>query len=320
MCGVLNAQDTIRTLVISEVRLDDAREGYVEISNVGTTTLNLAQFELGVIGAWTVPWAAAENYWFMLPDKDLEPGKSFVVAAVYDWTPRMWLKAPDDYAPILNKKEFWTLADLKLHFPESPTGDPTDSVTPYYHVLEVWSGRDCIYLRHHLSETDSVVVDQVNGVFANTDGTRAEPKLGMDVAGVTNATNEATLVRKFSVKKGNIDFESARGQDLAESEWMPVPRQLGGWEMDRKLFWTVGNHGDYNLDETTLTSSTIDINWVDSILTVPWGIRNDDSIMSEFAMKPGLAWHYTYSPAREDSAFVSALGTSLRCSCGRIWI
>ena len=69
-CGVLNAQDTIKTLVISEVRLDDVRHSYVEISNVGATTLNLSQFEIGIIGAWTVPWAAAENYWFMLPDRE----------------------------------------------------------------------------------------------------------------------------------------------------------------------------------------------------------------------------------------------------------
>jgi hypothetical protein len=303
--GALQAQDTIRTLVISEVRLDDVRHSYVEISNVGATTLNLSQFELGIIGAWTQPWAAAENYWFMLPDKNLEPGKSFVVASVFDWTPRMWLKDPENYSRILNKKEFWSIADIKLHFPESPTNDPTDSVTPYYHVLETWSGRDCIYLRQHLSETDSVVVDQVNGVFANADGTRAEPKLGIDVAGFTNATNEATLIRKFSIKKGNIDFESARGQDLAESEWMPIPLQLGHWEMMRKLFWTVGNHGDYNLDESTLVSSTIDINWADSVLTVPWGVRNDDSIMSQFEQKPGIAWHYDYAKNHADSAYTS---------------
>jgi hypothetical protein len=304
--GILNAQDTIRTLVISEVRLDDIREAYVEISNVGETTLNLSQFELGIIGAWTVPWDPGANYWFMLPNKELEPGKSFVAAAVFDWTPKQWLISPENYAPILNKKELWTLADIKLHFPESPTNDPTDSVTPYYHVLETWSGRDCIYLRQHISPTDSVVIDQVNGVFANADGTRAEPKLGIDVAGMTDATNEATLVRKFSVKQGNIDFESARGQDLEESEWMPIPLQLGHWEMDRKLFWTVGNHGDYNLDENTLVSSTIDINWTDSVLTVPWGVRKDDSIMVEFEKKPGLAWHYSYSHNYEDSAFVSA--------------
>jgi hypothetical protein len=305
-CGVLSAQDTIRTLVITEARLDDARHSYVEITNVGDTPINLAQFELGQIGAWTQPYHPDANFWFMLPNKELAPGKSFVVAAVYDWTPRMWLKDPDNYSRILNKVEFWKLADIKLHFPESPTNDPTDSVTPYYHVLETWSGRDCIYLRQHISPTDSVVIDQVNGVFANADGTRAEPKLGIDVAGMTDATNMATLVRKFSVKKGNIDFETGRGQDPTESEWMPIPLQLGHWEMMRKLFWTVGNHGNYTLDPATLVSSTIDIGWSDSTLTVPWGVRNDDSIMSQFEHKPGIAWHYFYAKNHADSAYVSA--------------
>ena len=76
--------------------------------------------------------------------------------------------------------------------------------------------------------------------------------------------------------------------------------------MIRKLFWTVGNHGDYNLDESTLVSSTVDIDWTDSTLTVPWGIRNDDSIMSEFEKKPGIAWHYSYAKSYEDSAYISA--------------
>lgn len=305
-CWVLNAQEPIRTLIITEARLDDARHSYVEITNMGSTSVNLSQFELGQVGAWTLPYLPGENFWFMLPDKDLAPGASFVVAATYDYNPKMWVKHPENYSRILNKKEFWTLADVKLNFPEAPRQpNAMDDVTPYYHVLETWSGRDCIYLRHHISATDSVVVDQVNGVFAGTDGRR----LGsgpIDVAGVSNATNEATLVRKFSVKQGNIDFETGRGQDLTESEWMPIPLQLGHWEMMRKLFWTVGNHGDYNLNPSTLSSSTVTIGWSDSTLTVPWGIRNDDSIMSEMVKKPGIAWHYTYAPSYEDSAYVSA--------------
>ncbi len=218
----------------------------------------------------------------------------------------MWVKDPDHFQRILNKKEFWTLADVKLHFPESPKQpNAEDSVTRYNAILGLWNGRDCLYLRHHISETDSVVVDQVNGVFANPNGTRAEPKGALDVAGVTAATNNATLVRKFKIKQGNTDFETGRGQDLAESEWIPIPLQLGHWEMMRKLFWTAGNHGDFNLDQTTLTSSTVDIDWAENTITVPWGVRNDDSIMSEFDTKPGIAWHYSYAPSYEDSAYVS---------------
>jgi hypothetical protein len=304
-CGVLNAQDTIKTLIITEARLDDARHTYVEISNVGNTPIELSQFELGVIGAWDAPYLPANNFWFMLPERVLAAGESFVVAAVYDWNPKMWLKDPDHYSRILNKKEFWTLADVKLHMAESPI-QPTvgDSVTPYSNVMGLWNGRDCIYLRQHISATDSAVVDQVNGIFNGTDGRRAD-KGAADVAGVTDATNTTTLVRKFSVKQGNLDFLAGKGEDLAESEWIPIPLQLGHWEMMRSLFWTVGNHGDYKLNPTTLTSATSDINWTTHVITVPWGVRNDDSIMSEFAKKPGIAWHYTYAANHADSAYVS---------------
>jgi hypothetical protein len=311
--GILSAQEAIRSLVISEVRSDDARHSYVEISNVGTTTLNLSQFEIGIVGPWTAPvdildimgkwFNPGTNYWFMLPDKDLAPNKSFVIAAVYDWNPEQWAKDPTKGTRVMNKKEFWTIADIQLNFPESPNNDPTDSITPYYHVMETWSGRECIYLRHHISETDSVVIDQYNGVFDETDGTRNDQPL--DVAGFTNATNAATLVRKFSVKTGNVDFASGRGTDLADSEWMPIERQFGGWEQFRSLFWTVGNHGDYNLDATTLTSSTVDIDWANSTLTVPWGVRRDDSLMFQFDRKPGLAWHFTRSGSSEDSTYYS---------------
>jgi hypothetical protein len=310
--GALNAQDTIRTLVISEARLDDARHGYAELTNVGTDTINLAEFEFGIIGAWTPVSAAwvfspGVNYYVMLPDRKLAPGKSFIIAGVYDWGPENYLKNPELYTRILNKKEFWTLADMKCDFPESPTGAASDSITPFYHIMEVWSGRDCFYVRHHVSATDSVVVDQVNGVFASATNTRIDGG-AMDVAGMIDATNLATLVRKFSVKQGNIDFETGRGQTLDESEWMPIPLQLGHWEMDRKLFWTAGNHGDYNLDAETLipASSDVEIDWTNEVITVPWGVRKDDSVMMQFVKKPGLAWHYDYVASYPDSAFTSA--------------
>ena len=40
-------------------------------------------------------------------------------------------------------------------------------------------------------------------------------------------------------------------------------------------------------------------------MSVPWGVRNDDSIMYQFNYVPGLAWHYDYAETHEDSAFSS---------------
>jgi len=305
----LSAQiDTIKTLIITEVRLDDARETYVEITNVGDKPVNLKDFEVGVVGAWTPGYNAVGNdYRLRLPDKILQPGECFVIAAVYDYNPKMYPIAPDKYNRVMNKVEFWTLADIQLHFPEETKPDPRDSVSPKYRLLELWNGRDCIFIRQFLPNGDSVVIDQVNGIFDPDAGTRVATSYGagpVDVAGVRNATNECTLVRKYSVRQGNLNFDLARGNDITESEWIPIPRQLGPWEMWRKLFWTVKNHVDAKL--TDLTSSVLNIDWNKDTLTIPWGIRNDDDIMDYFNYTPGIAWHYAYNGNHEDSAYSSA--------------
>ncbi|MBN2813397.1 MAG: T9SS type A sorting domain-containing protein [Bacteroidales bacterium] len=322
-CGVISAQveDTIRTLIITEVRLDDARRGYIEITNVGTEAIDLSEFELGKIEPWQTPldddYAPSANYFIMLPDSNLAPGESFMLAAVYDWGPEMWLLAPEDYDPLLTKSEMWTLADIQMHFPESPTSAASDSVSPAYHLIEFWGGREMVYLRQHRYDAggvhfDSIMIDQVNGIWRGTDGTRwgggnYDP---IDVAGFTNASRDATLVRKFSVKKGNMDFEAGRGEDLTESEWLPIPHQAGGTWADnvRRLFWTAKAHGDYNLTEESFVpaNETVTVDWTNHTITLPWGVRRDDSVMMQFVKSPGYAWHYDYAASYADSASTAA--------------
>lgn len=317
--GILNAQDTIRTLLITEFRGDDSRENYVEITNVGATTLNLADFQIGTVSPWSTPIEKGNLYkaWNLignvpwpftvalrLPEKQLGPGKSFIIAAVYDWFPEAYYRGDPKGNRYMNKKEFWTLADIQAHFPENPKQpDPTDSVNIWHRLLDQWNGAYGVYLAQYLSPTDSVVIDLVNAYEWDADGSRDESP--HDVAGITRATVTSTLIRKFSVKEGNLDFLSAAGLDYTDSEWIPIPHLRGSWEMTRSLFWTAGNHGDYNLNEATLTSNTVDINWTDHVLTVPWGVRRDDSIMYQFDHKPGLAWHFDYAPSSVDSAFYS---------------
>jgi len=311
-CGILSAQDTIKSLIITEARLDRADKTYIEITNMGTDTVNLSDFEFGVIRPWADPWTPEENRSMMLPDHDLAPGECYVIASFYDWQEEQYAEevAKFGYSPNRVERvtypEFYELADLQIHAPESPTSDPTDSITEPHHWImsDIWSGRECWYLRHHISATDSAVIDQVGGVFDDNGRNRASGFY--DVAGVTGATGNCVLVRKYTVKEGNINFADGRGAaDIAESEWIPIPFLEPEYEIVRKLFWTVGNHGDYNLDNTTLTSSTVTINWNDSTLTVPWGIRNNDSLMLQFDYHPGFAWHYDFAPSHEDSAYVS---------------
>lgn len=221
--GITNAQqDTIRTLIISEARMDRADNSYVEITNVGTTPVQLADFEFGRVSPWDDPYSPGTSF-IRLPNKVLEPGKSFVIASVLDFTEEQYPLKPDYFNERITKKEMWQLADMQIHMPE-PNGDHTDSISPGYQVMETWNGRDCWYLEQHINETDSVVIDQVGGVFDNNG--RNYDK-AYDVAGVTNATGTAMLMRKFVYKKGNLDFANARGVDITDSEWIPIPQLFG---------------------------------------------------------------------------------------------
>ena len=315
ICGIMNAQVN-RSLVITEARLNGQPVAYIEVTNMGATALNLSEFELGKVTPWTSridTSATGITKWFnvpggdnpeymMLPDVVLQPGESYTIASGQDWTPEMEQKDPFKYGYRASKLDVHQIADYIMHFPEAPYRIPADSVDKYYRVMEVWNGRDTWYLRHHTG-TDSVVIDQVGGIWDGNNGQSRD--VAHDVAGATNATNTRVLVRKFSVKEGNIDFDAGRGIDLANSEWIPIPF-LGQNSGRRPSFWTMDTHGNYTLDENTLESTTLSVDFANGVITVPWGIRRDDSLMFEFTKKPGIAWHYHYSPIPEDSVYLSA--------------
>lgn len=45
--GALYAQEPYRNLIFTEMRGDDTRFNYIEITNMGTKTVDLAEFEVG---------------------------------------------------------------------------------------------------------------------------------------------------------------------------------------------------------------------------------------------------------------------------------
>ncbi|MFW5656234.1 MAG: T9SS type A sorting domain-containing protein [Bacteroidota bacterium] len=310
-CGVLSAQDTIKSLVITEARLDRPALTYIELTNMGADPVNLQEFELGRVTAWNTAQEDGDWFnidaggWMMLPDEVLEPGESWVIGSVEDWRYTQHQINPFEHNYFDAKLDVKQYLDYEYHIAEAPSQPaPGDSVDAYDVFTDNWDGRTCIYIRHHLSNGDSVVVDQVAGMFTQDDGTN--PDAGrFDVAGFPEATFAATLMRKFSVTEGNVDFETHRGVDLEDSEWIPVPH-LGQNSGQRAAFWTIGNHDNYTLDETTLTSSTLEVDWDNNVITVPWGVRRDDSLMFQFDKREGLAWHYDYVANSEDSAYLSA--------------
>ncbi|MDP3643884.1 MAG: T9SS type A sorting domain-containing protein [Bacteroidota bacterium] len=329
-------------LLITEVRLSGTPDNYVEVTNMGNETINLADFEIARFSPWpnnADNWKPLETDHFRLWDptmypknsplhlkKTLAPGKSYLIAIARDFGPEMWFKNPLKYPRRSTKKEFFEIADLLLHSWEENSVPGLDSITPHYQLLDAWHGYNGMFIRHHfLNETgakDSMIIDVFNGQFDDADGTNSSNcDCGFAVAGVADATRLTTLVRKFSVKQGIRDFSShdanlaaakvqfnqAKGLDLADSEWIPIPNQ--GWDEPWKaVYWTAGNQVDQVLNANLLESKTgkVTVDLAKSVITVPWGVRGGDSLMFQFKKKPGLGWKYSLSGSVEDSATISA--------------
>jgi hypothetical protein len=331
--GILMAQDTVRTLVITEAKMDRNETSYLELTNMGDVTLDLSMFEVGMMTPWNVPqepgWPETSE-WVdrqtieRLPAVMLAPGESYVIGTVSEFTEEAYAEQvakfgySPDWQPFFTNKKMWKLIDLPMYKDESAANDPRDSVSfkegspleTFDQMFETWGGRDVFYVRYHSSPTDSAVIDQVGGLFTDPDG--SNPDGGMQqVAGIEDATGTHYLMRRFSVKKGNTTF--VQGSDYEDSEWIPVPfLSRNPYDPFRECefgpFWTVGNHVNAVLVDGTLTAiegSPISVDFGAGSISVPWGVRNNDSIMYQFEYTPGLAWHYDFNGVHEDSAYSS---------------
>ena len=88
-----------------------------------------------------------------------------------------------------------------------------------------------------------------------------------------------------------------------DSEWIVLPNSGDNW---RDTWWVTGNHGNYVLNENTLESDVIGVDFASKKLTVPWGIQRLDDIMHYMKKKPGIAWYYTLNGNTQDSLYRSA--------------
>ena len=326
-------------LIITEVRMSATPQNYVEFTNKGNETIDLSQFGFGSIGPWTQPFISDANNHFKLPKKMLAPGKSFLIAIGTDFEVENWKTDPLHNAERVTKPEFYKIADMILHRWENKS-NKNDSITPKWNTMDAWGGRDCWYLKHYFLNDagvkDSAIIDQVGGIFDEAGGTSYDK--AHDVAGVKNATNNSTLMRRNSITTGITEFSSTdanqaaakaqfannSGLDLTDSEWIPVPN-FDVAEEWRAVWWTAGNQLDAKLVAGTLVSKTgkvkVDFSNLDNLtITVPWGVRRLDSLMYQFERTPGLAWKYDYATTVEDSAYNTArTGDKLTVyACGNV--
>jgi len=335
--GILNAQvvceypeGVITTLVITEARFTSDAEGYIEITNLGTEPVNLSEFKLGRLVVWVRssaindlcndPWFTSTGDYMFLPDRMLDPGKSFVMTNGYDFGPVRYKEGLGRLGGNQRPKQvgIYEVADKLVHVQEPVDGViyPEDSISTALNDPEqtvrrgdyslVFNGLrgGTYYLEHHFAEGDSAVVDQVGGVFDG--GGRNYANTDIDIAGVQGGLSTSIVVRKNVIKKGNLDFANARGISLEDSEWIPIelPAGYNAW---RDFWWIAGNHGNYVLDANTLEpeSGGIKVDFAGKKITVPWGTRRLDEIMRHMKRKPGVAWNYVLNPSVEDSLYRS---------------
>ena len=319
--SVVHAQDyiyndTINYLVITEYRGDNTNRCYLELTNMGDKPVQLNQFEIGNWGGGALldyNTGKTNRQGVRIPvDKLLQPGESYVFAAIKEFGPRKYAEGNMEKFPEKQVQDnMWEAADFYVHLSEE-FGDSTDIITPGLSgpFNEQWGGNG-FFIEQHFANGDSIVVDQVGGAFNGENGVnpdRTNPLTNFSVAGAPNAIRTQYLIRRNNVKKGNLDFNNARGVGLDDSEWIPIPIHGGEW---RLAPWTVGNQGNYKLDANTLESDVIDVDFASKTLTVPWGVRRGDDIMSYFKQKPGIGWEYVMGANADSLTYAVQTGDQL---------
>jgi hypothetical protein len=322
----LFAQDTIKHLIISELRWDGWAYFYVEYTNMHPTdSVWLGDFKYQNFrdkncqfvqdGEEVRMVEAPGNQWERLPDKMLPPGESFVYMAVQDG----WNGTGRKHPRPVHSHDIVKVAEHFTYFPDWNDGDDRFRTRPYLPELQ-HHGFDSITTSQNTpggdygkvfarlaegcgliwtsGDTIQVLVDQalaeVNWDLGTMDNDYTNKK-PVSTAGIPLAHDDNTLVRKFTIKEGETNWTLAKGQDPASSSWMLLPHfdQIG-----RMAPKTVGNHGDYQLDYSSTEFVFDDVNME---VTVPWGTEKFDSITNYMDIGPGNSWWYIQNGNEDDS-------------------
>lgn len=271
----INAQDTIRSLIISEWRGGEVpADCYIELTNVGQDTLDLSRFLLQWVNANRTPFewdgfqyrlpspATGDNQYYM--EGVLPPGET-------------WLAVYSDYTYIY--EDDTVLVDsIPMHRPDLyEIADEKAGNGQLFHF-----GNHANILYYFLDNGDSIMIDCAN---LTLDETQTMVNRREDVAGISEASYSHTLVRKANIVQGNMNWEVSRGISSEDSEWIPI-NHVG---QDRISFTTARTHGEYSID---MESSLVDVDLNNSELTVPWGVYKRDSLIKLINWGPGMAWFY----------------------------
>ncbi len=131
-----------------------------------------------------------------------------------------------------------------------------------------------------------------------------DPGTGWDVAGVTAATQNHTLVRKTAIESGNTDWTAAAGTNEGDSEWIVYPIDT---------FDYIGSHGGgvggnveiSNLDPVPGEAVTVTLTYSDDLQnpTLYWGTIRQNPF-SQIAMSPAKDYSWEVELPGQDAGTV----------------
>jgi len=126
--SVIHAQDyiyndTINYLVITEYKGNETNRCYLELTNMGDKPVQLNQFEIGNWGGGNhldYNTGITDKNGYRIPvDKLLQPGESFVFAAIKEFGPRKYKEGNMEKFPEkMVQDNMWEAADFYVHLAE----------------------------------------------------------------------------------------------------------------------------------------------------------------------------------------------------------
>jgi hypothetical protein len=283
------------SLIISEIMLahhsNYSQWGYVELCNTSTRTIDLSDFWLqGAVQSQTFNPYAKDNKSKISLKGLLGPGETFVfVGRSQDFrkNPLGEFLNPEGYA----NEYVAALAGMQGQRQLSNNDVPGSSI-----VVGGW--RVGLFSRARNPITgirDSIRIDQFwfNGDFSTLSEDNHPFPLEHPIAGIVtlNPQFDFIWVRKASIKYGSLNFDRGRGNDIADSEWMPLP--LYGFDQFAIPYTTIKSHGNLGGFQLQAKNPGITIDMANKRINMPYGIRRD-SVIREFNLGPNIAYDLQY--------------------------
>jgi len=191
----LNIQkaDAQGSLFISEYCGGNPNYAWLEFYNPTSETLNLEGYKIITVPQWVTGFANASPAYTFNLSGTLAPKTVYVIA--------------NNTCP----QEVLNIADTLLIWNEKVEPEP------WQHIARFYNGDESIGLFYNDTPVD--IIGDPN----------ASPRVAWDVAGVTAATNQYTLLRKPGITNGNEDWDGSRGTDADNSEWIVAGYRVTGY-------------------------------------------------------------------------------------------